>query len=121
MNVKTISVIFVLVTVLLLAQTISAVDAKHNPKNNDTRKKSEIKSKEITVIEKTTIDDKKKAWTEYRIAFDAWKTAKEAYKVAKISEDQTTIDAKKVILDAAEITKDNALKKYLDAKKKKSR
>lgn len=124
MNVKILSAVIVVATILLLAQTVSIVDGHHKTKDNgEIRKSAEEKSEPYDKQGnlKTTIEDKKKAFKEYKIAFDAWKTAKEAYKVAKTSGDMTAIDAKKVILDTAEITKDNALKKYLDAKKKRSR
>ena len=124
MHVKTVSIVIVLVTVLLLAQTVSIVDAHHKSKDKgETRKAAETKSKDYDPQGnlKKTIDEKRKAFIAYKIAFKAWKIAKEEYKIAKGSGDQTTIDAKKVILDAAKITKDKALKEYQDAKKKKAR
>ncbi len=64
---------------------MSIVDAKHNPKNNDARKNAEIKSKDFDPQGnlKTVIEEKRKAFHDYKIAFKAWKTAKEAYKAAK--------------------------------------
>ena len=122
MHVKTASVVIVLVIVLLLAQTVSIVDAHHKPKDKgEIRKATEKKSDEITENLKKTIDEKREAWVAYKAAFKAWKIAKEAWKTAKISGDQTVIDAKKVILDAAIIVKDKALKEWQDAKKLKTR
>ncbi len=124
MNIKTVSVVIVLVTVLLLAQTVSIVEANHKPKDKgETRKAAEKKSEDYDPQGnlKKTIDEKRKAFLAYKAAFKAWKIAKEAWKTAKSSGDQTVIDTKKVILDKAKITKDVALKKYLDAKKKRSR
>ncbi len=120
MHVKTVSVVLVLVTVLLLAQTVSIVDAHHKPKDKgEIRKTAEKKSEDYESQEnlKNTIDEKRKAFKDYRIAFKAWKIAKDTWKTAKISGDQTVIDAKKVILDKAIIVKDTALKEYLDSKK----
>ncbi len=124
MQVKTASIVIVLVTVLLLAQTVSVVEAHHKPKDKgEIRKAAEKKSENYDPQGnlKKTIDEKRKAFIAYKAAFKAWKIAKEAWKTAKISGDQTVIDAKKVILDKAKIVKDTALKKYLDAKKMKAR
>lgn len=124
MNLKITSVVIVLVAVLLLAQSITVVEAKHKAKDaGDARKSAETKSvpydKQGNL--KTVIDEKRKAFLAYKTAFDAWKITKEEYKTAKISGVQTTIDAKKVLLDAAKITKDKAWKTYQDAKKLKAR
>jgi hypothetical protein len=124
MHVKTASVVIVLVTVLLLAQTVSIVDAHHKPKDKgEIRKAAEKKSEDYDPQGnlKKTIDEKRKAYIAYKAAFKEWKIAKEAWKTAKISGDQTVIDAKKVILDAAIIVKDNALKEWQDAKKSRAR
>lgn len=124
MNVKTVSVVIVLATVLLLAQTVSIVEAHHKPKDKgEIRKAAEKKSEDYDPQGnlKKTIDEKRKAYIAYKTAFKEWKIAKEEWKTAKISGDQTVIDAKKVILDAAIIVKDKALKEWQDAKKLKSR
>ena len=122
MHVKTASIVIVLVTVLLLAQTVSIVDAHHKPKDKgEIRKAAEKKSEDYNLQEQKTIDEKKKAFIAYRTAFKEWKIAKEEWKTARTSGDQTVIDAKKVILDAAIIVKDKALKELQDAKKLKRR
>jgi len=122
MHVKTASVVIVLVTVLLLAQTVSIVEAHHKPKDKgEIRKTAEKKSEDFDKDKKIKYDEKRKAFKAYKVAFKAWKIAKESWKTAKISGDQTVIDAKKVILDAAKIIKDKALKEYQDGKKKKIR
>lgn len=124
MHVKTASIVIVLVTVLLLAQTVSIVDAHHKPKDKgEIRKAAEKKSEDYDPQGnlKKTIDEKRKAFIAYKAAFKEWKIAKEEWKTAKISGDQTVIDAKKVILDAAIIVKDKALKEWQDAKKLKRR
>jgi len=124
MHVKTASIVIVLVTVLLLAQTVSIVDAHHKPKDKgEIRKAAEKKSEDYDPQGnlKKTIDEKRKAFIAYKAAFKEWKIAKEAWKTAKISGDQTVIDAKKVILDASIIVKDKALKEWQDAKKLKRR
>ncbi len=120
MNLKITSVVIVLVAVLLLAQTVSIVEAKHKAKDTgETRKAAETKSVDYDNEGnlKTTIKEKRDAFVAYKVAFDAWKTAKDSYKTAKKSGVLTDIDAKKVILDKAIIVKDTALKKYLDSKK----
>ncbi len=124
MDVKTISTVIVLVTVLLLAQTVSIVEAHHKSKNSgEIRKAAEKKSEDYDPQGnlKKTIDEKRKAFVAYKIAFKAWKIAKEVWKDAKSLGDQTVIDAKKVILDKAKIDKEVALKKFVDAKKDKAR
>ena len=122
MYVKTASIVIVLVTVLLLAQTVSVVEAHHKSKDKgEIRKAAEKKSKDYDSQGnlKKTIDEKRKAFVDYKAAHKAWKIAKDAWRTAITAGDQTVIDAKKVILDAAKITKDKAYKEYLDAKKKK--
>jgi hypothetical protein len=125
MNIKVISVMMVLLTTLLLAQTVSIVDAHHNPdsRNENGRKAMEEKSKDYDKQgnKKEVIEEKKKAFLAYKTAFAAWKTAKEDYKSAKSSGEQTVINAKKVILDAAKIVKENAFAEYKEALKHKAR
>ena len=124
MHVKTASVVIVLVTVLLLAQTVSIVDAHHKPKDKGEIRKAAEKKSEVYDPQgnlKKTIDEKRKAWVAYKAAFKAWKIAKDAWVTAMIAGDQTVIDAKKVILDATIIVKDKALKEWQDAKKLKTR
>ena len=125
MNLRIVSAVVILITALLLVQSISVVDAHHND-NKDAgaaRKTAETKSADYDNEGnlKTTIKEKRDAFLAYKAAFDAWKIAKEDYKAAKTSGVQTTIDAKKVILDAAKITKDKAWKTYQDTKKKNAR
>ena len=125
MNVKMISGIIVIVTALLLSQTVSVVDAHHNtdPRNKTARKTAEEKDKNFDDQgnDKDVIKEKRDAFLAYKAAFAAWKTAKEAYKSAKTAGDQTIIDAKKIILDVSKITKENALKDYKQALKKRAR
>jgi len=115
-NVKIASVVIVLVTVLLLAQTVSIIDATHVSKGKDARKAAEEREKDLAKEENTNGDEKRKAYADYRAAFKAWKTAKEALRTAVSLGDQTVIDAKKVISDNAKIAKDVAHEKYLIAK-----
>jgi len=120
MNVKTVSVVLVIATVLLLAQTVSIVEAHHKTKDKgEIRKTAEEKSEDYDPQGnlKETIDEKRKAWVAYKVAFKAWKIANDDWRTAKIAGDQTVIDAAKVILDAAIVTKDEAYKEYLNAKK----
>lgn len=124
MNVKTVSVVIVLATVLLLAQTVSIVEAHHKSKDKgEIRKAAEKKSEAYDPQGnlKTVVDEKRKAWVAYKTAHKVWKIAKDEWRTAIIAGDQTVIDAKKVILDAAIILKDKALKEWQDAKKLKSR
>ncbi len=124
MNLKITTFAIVLVTVLLLAQTVSVVEAHHKTEDNgEIRTSAETKSESYDEQGnlKTTIDERRTAFLAWKTAFNAWKTAKEEYKAAKITEVQTTIDAKKIILDAALITKENAWKTYQDTKKNNAR
>lgn len=122
MNLKITSVVIVLVAVLLLAQSITVVEAKHKAKDNgEIRKDAEKKSIPYNEAAQAVIDEKRKAFVAYKVAFDAWKIAKEDYKDAKTSGVQTTIDEKKVLLDVAKITKDKAWKTYQESKKLKTR
>ncbi len=120
MNIRTVSVVLVVVTVLLLAQTISIAEAHHKTKDKgETRKAAEKKSENYDPEGnlKETIDEKRKAWVAYKVAFKAWKITVDDWRTAKITGDQTVIDAAKVILDAATVAKDEAYKEYLNAKK----
>ena len=121
MNIKTISGIIVIVTALLLAQTVAVVDAHHNtdPRNKTARKIAEEKDKNLDNQgnDRDVIKEKRDAFLAYKTAFAAWKMAKEAYKSAKTAGDKTIIDSKKIILDASKITKDDALKDYKQALK----
>lgn len=117
MHLKTTSVVLVLAAVLLLAQTVSIVDATHKSKNDkDPRKVAEEREKDLDKVKETKNIDKRKAFNDYLVTFKEWKIAKQEYKTAKSSGDQTVIDAKKIILDKAIITKDEALKKYVLSK-----
>ena len=117
MHVRNTSTILVLAAVLLLAQTISVVDAAHKSANDpDPKKVAEAQDVADKKAKVEKNDEKRKAFAAYKDAFDAWKSAKDAYKTAKKSGVQTDIDAKKVILDVAKIAKDEALKKYNDTK-----
>ncbi len=115
MNYKIFSSIMI-VTVLLLAQTVSVVDAHHDadPRNKEARDTAEVKSEDYDNQgnKKEVIEEKRAAFLAYKEAFLAWKTAKENYKSAKSSGVQDDIDATKVIFDAAKITKDNAYEDY---------
>ncbi|KAF6247068.1 hypothetical protein C6990_05135 [Nitrosopumilus sp. b3] len=125
MNSKIISSTIMLVTILLLAQTVSVVDAHHDtdPRNKAARDTAETNSEpyDNQGNKKEVIEEKREAFEAYKEAFAAWKTAKENYKSAKSSQVQDDIDATKVILDAAKITKDNAYDDYKEALKKKAR
>ncbi len=115
MHVRNTSTILVLAAVLLLAQTVSVVDAAHKSKNDpDPRKESKKKTdpKKVPTTKQIKNDEKRKAFQAYKVAFDAWIDAKVEYKNAKKSGVQIDIDAKKVILDAAKTAKDAALKEY---------
>ena len=119
MHLRNTSTVLVLAAVLLLAQTISVVDAAHKSANDpDPRKIDEKKTTDDKKDKKIKNDAKRKAFLAYKASFDAWKTAKEVHKTAKIIGIQTDIDAKKVILDAAKIAKDAALKNYNNEKNK---
>ena len=111
--------------VLILAQTVSFVDAHHDtdPRNKAARETAETKSEDYDNEgnKKEVIEEKKEAFVAYKAAFAAWKTAKENYKSAKNSGVQDDIDSTKVILDAAKTTKDNAYQDYKDSLKKKAR
>ncbi len=115
----------ILAIVLLLAQTVSVVDAHHDtdPRNKEARSTAEVKSEDYDNQgnKKVVIEEKKDTFLAYKVAFVAWKTAKENYKSAKKSGVQDDIDATKVILDAAKITKDKAYVDYKEALKKKAR
>ena len=120
MDVRIVSVVIVSVVVLLLAQTVSSIDATHVPKYKnaeEARKEFQEKSKEIEKEKTAKNEEIRKAYIAYKITHKDWKTAKVEWKTAKISGDQTTIDAKKVILDQAIIDRDLAMKKYYDVKK----
>ena len=125
MNLKITSVVIVLVAVLLLAQSITVVEAKHKAKDNgEARKSAEAKSKEYDekiTSKSATSDQKRKAFSDYKIAFTAWKSAKELWKAAKITEIESNISGNQTLVDAAKITKDDAWKTYQDVKKKKLR
>ena len=124
MHVKTVSVVIVLVTVLLLAQTVSIAEAHHKNKDKgEIRKAAEKKSESYDPQGnlKKTVDEKRKAWVAYKAAVKEYKIAKDAWRTALTVGDQTVIDEKKVILDASIIVKDKALKEWQDAKKLKAR
>jgi len=114
-----------MISALLLAQSISMVEATHNsdPKNEKDRTAAEEKSKDFDKDgnKKDVIKEKRDAFVAYKAAFKAWKVAKENYKTAKSSGVQEDIDSTNLILNAAKITKDNALKTYKDTLKKKAR
>ena len=125
MESKTIYITIIAISVLILLQPVSTIDATHNSdkKNEKARSAAEEKSKDFDKDgnKKDVIKEKRDAFVAYKAAFKAWKIAKEDYKLAKSSGVQTDIDAKKIILDAAKITKDNALEVYKEALKKKAR
>lgn len=125
MNLKITGVVIVLVAVLLLAQSITVVEAKHKAKDTgEARASAEVKSKEFdkkVTSKSATSEQKRKAFSDYKIAFTAWKSAKEVWKATKVTGIESDINAKKVLVDAAKITKDDAWKTYQDVKKKKLR
>jgi len=113
-----------IVTVLLLIQTVSVVEAHHKKKDSgETRKAAEIKSEKYDNGGnlKTTIEEKREAFLAYKIAFDAWKSAKELWKTAKSSGTTSDISGNQTLVDATKVTKDEAWETYQDAKKKKAR
>jgi len=125
MNLKITSVVIVLVAVLLLAQSITVVEAKHKAKDTgDARKSAEAESTEFdkkVTSKSATGEQKKKAFSDYKIAFTAWKSAKDLYKVAKVTGIESNITGNQTLVDTAKITKDNARDTYQEIKKKKLR
>lgn len=125
MNLKITGVVIVLVAVLLLAQSITVVEAKHKAKDNgEARKAAEIKSIEFdkkVTSKSATSEQKKKSFSDYKIAFTAWKSTKDLYKEAKLTGVESNISGNQTLVDAAKITKDDAWKTYQDVKKKKLR
>ena len=125
MNLKLTSVVIVLVAVLLLAQSITVVEAKHKAADNG-EARAAMKAKSTTFDEKVTSksatsEQKKKAFSDYKIAFTAWKSAKELWKAAKVTGVDSNISGNKTLVDTAKITKDNAWDTYQEIKKKKQR
>ena len=125
MNLKITSVIIVLVAVLLLAQSITVVEAKHKAKDTgEARASAEVKSEEFdekVTSKSATSEQKKKAFSDYKIAFTAWKSAKELWKTAKVTGIESNITGNQTLVDVAKITKDNAWDTYQEIKKKKLR
>jgi len=124
-NLKITSVVIVLVAVLLLAQSITIVEAKHKAKNiGEARKAAEAESKEFdkkVSPNSATSEQKRKAFSDYKIAFTAWKSTKDLYKAAKVTGIESNITGNQTLVDAAKIIKDNAWDAYQDVKKKKLR
>jgi hypothetical protein len=122
---KIISSTIILATVLLLAQTVSVVDAHHDtdPRNEAARSTAEEENKNLDNQgnDKDVIKEKRDAFVAYKEAFGAWKTAKENYKTAKSSGVEDDINSTKIILDAAKLTKDDAYKSYKEALKKRAK
>ena len=125
MNLKITSVVIVLVAVLLLAQSITVVEAKHKAKDTgEARKSAETKSTEFdknVTGKSATGEQKKKAFSDYKIAFTAWKSAKDLYKAAKLTGISSNITGNQTLVDTAKITKDTAWDTYQEIKKKKLR
>ena len=125
MNLKITSVVIALVAVLLLAQSITVVEAKHKVKDTgDARKAAETKSVEFdkkVTSKSATSEQKKKAFSDYKISFTAWKSTKDLYKAAKLTGVESNISGNQTLVDAAKITKDNAWDTYQEIKKKKLR
>ena len=125
MNLKITSVVIVLVAVLLLAQSITVVEAKHKAADNG-EARAAMKAKSTTFDEKVTgksatKEQKRAAFSDYKIAFTAWKSAKELWKAAKVTGVDSNISGNKTLVDTAKITKDNAWDTYQEIKKKKQR
>lgn len=119
MHIRNTSLVLALAAVLLLAQTVSIVDAAHKSKTDpDKRKAAEVQTVSDEKTKMAKNDEKRKAFGDYKVAFDAWKTAKETYKTTKKSGVQMDIDAKKVLLDAAKIAKDKSYRNYILEQKK---
>ena len=129
MNLKITSVVIVFVAVLLLAQSITVVEAHHKEKDNgEIRKSAEAKSKEYDakydnkVTKKSaTSAQKSKAFLDYKGNFTVWKSAKELWKIAKSSGIESNINGNKTLVDVAKISKDVAWKTYQEVKNKKLR
>ena len=123
MNLKITSVVIALVAVLLLAQSITVVEAKHKAKDTgEARKAAETKSVEFdkkVTSKSATSEQKKKAFSDYKISFTAWKSTKDLYKAAKLTGVESNISGNQTLVDAAKITKDNAWDTYQEIKKKK--
>jgi len=124
-NLKITSVVIILVAVLLLAQSITVVEAKHKAKDTgEARKAAETKSAEFdkkVTVKSATSEQKKKAFSDYKISFTAWKSAKDLYKAAKLTGVESNIAGNQTLVDTAKITKDNAWDAYQEIKKKKLR
>jgi len=124
-NLKITSVVIVLVVVLLLAQSITVVEAKHKAKDTgEARKAAEAESVEFdkkVTSKSATRDQKREAFSDYKISFTAWKSAKELWKVSKLTGVESNISGNQTLVDAAKITKYNAWDSYQEIKKKKLR
>ena len=125
MNLKITGVVIVLVAVLLLAQSITVVEAKHKAKDTgEARASAETKSTEFdekVTSKSATRDQKREAFSDYKIAFTAWKSAKELWKVAKVTGIESSISGNQTLVNTAKITKDTAWDTYQEIKKKKIR
>ena len=126
MNLKILPSVIVLVTALLLVQSISVVNAHHNDNEDPNAARDAAKAKSKKFDEKETSKSatsaqKREAFSDYKIAFTAWKSAKELWKTAKSSGIESNINGNKTLVDAAKITKDNAWDTYQEVKKKKLR
>jgi len=125
MNLRALLSVVVLVTALLLVQSISVVDAHHRDADSgEARKAAEAKSEEFdekNTSKSATRDQKREAFSDYKIAFAAWKSAKELWKTAKSSGVESNIDGNQTLVSAAKITKDEAWETYQEIKKKKLR
>jgi len=126
MTLRIVPTVVLLVTTLLLVQTISIVDAHHNDNEDPdaVREAAEKKSEEFDQKERdegrsATRDEKREAFSDYKIAFTSWKSAKELLKIAKISGVDSNINGNQTLVDAAKITKDGAWDTYQEVKKKK--
>jgi hypothetical protein len=126
MNLRIVPTVVLLVTAILLAQTISVVYAHHNDNEDpdavrETAKKKseEFEQKEIKEGRSATSDQKRKAYSDYKIAFTAWKSAKELLTTAKSTGVESIISGNQTLVDAAQITRDNAWDTYQEVKKRK--
>ena len=126
MNLRVFPSVVVLVTALLLVQSISVVNAHHNDNEDPDAARDAAKTKSEEFDEKETSksatrDQKREAFSDYKIAFKAWKTAKSLLKTAKVSGIDSNISGNQTLVDTAKITKDNAWDTYQEVKKKKLR
>ena len=75
MHIRNTSIVLALAAVLLLAQTVSIVDAAHKSKTDpDKRKVAEVQTVSDKKDKNVKNDEKRKAFATYKDAFNAWKS-----------------------------------------------